>query len=333
MARQRSLEAEGHGIFTQHLLELLQCDDPKVFADVEVDLFDLYEVLRKRVSHTASELFGDAQQDPFANFSKRTGVVLRVLTERKRRYLRALLNCLVPTPAQPARVIHSQRRRIERRLRDHVEGGERVDGFQSFYDFFDEGLRGTDPDDIVAVEADCRDLLKYFDEATNSASQPQAQGAPRAPSPPRPGSLADSSPTALREDRAPAAAAVSLDSTAAPTSATLLLGGAVPVTPLAVSSEDRRVLAEDDCAYVLGNILQDPRLFREAGLLRQLLTRADGVSRADVTTWLIGTVPKMALPDWESMKDEIAARFMEKFPHARKVARVNAVSLRANRGN
>jgi hypothetical protein len=332
-ARQRSLEADGHGIFTQHLLELLESEDPGVFPDVEVDLFDLYSALRTRVNRTAIARFRGVQQDPFANFRERTGVVLRVQIERKRRYLEALLGCLAPEAGQPARIQHNQRLRIENRLRSYVKGGERNSVLEKFYLCFDEGLRRTNPDNIAAVEEDCRDLVDYFDQAMASKTQPPPQGSPRAPSPPRPPGAPDSGPVDPRPDWQPAAPAMRAVPAPDQTASTAVLGGAMQAPPLALSQEDRRLLDDADCTYVLNDILQDPRLFREAALLRQLLARADGVSPQDISRWLIDAAPKVSLHGWEEMSLQIADRFMERFPSGRKVTRVRPVDLRTSRGN
>lgn len=328
-ARQRSLEKNGHGIFTQHLLELLQCDDPKVFPNVEVDLFDLYSALQKRVKQTAINEFAGVRQEPFANFTKRTGVVLRVQTARRLRYLNALLGCLRSISGQPPRIAHLKPRTIERRLLDYVERGERLARLQAFYDYFDEGLRGTDPAEVALVEENCRDLVRFFDEAIASIAAPLPQSALRAASPPR----ADREPeAAARVVAAPAdsTTAASSEHGVAPTS---LLGASLPVTPPAPSADGRVVLDEDDCRYVLQDILRDPRAFREATMLRQLLARGDGVSPSDITTWLIGTVPRVELPEWEAIKEQIANRFMEKFLNGRKIARVNAIAIRVAGGD
>ena len=341
-ARQRSLEKNGHGIFTQHLLELLQCDDPKVFPDVEVDLFDLYSALRSRVEQTGIDRIRRRPAGALANFARRTGVVLRVQTQRRRRYLNALLDaCARSRVGSRARVAHEQRE-IERRLIDYVDRGERVQPSSGVLRLLRRGAApGTNPAEVAFVE-NCRDLVRFFDEAIASIAAPLPQSALRAPSPPRPASPANRSPVGLREDREPEAAArvgaARADSTAAAggehsVAPTSLLGTSLPVTPLAPSADDRVVLDDKDCAYVL-DVLKDPRAFRQAGMLRELLTRGDGVSPPDVTAWLIGTGPKPELPEWESMKDQVAIRFSwRNSPNSRKIARVNAIAIRVARGD
>lgn len=349
MARQRSYEADGRGIFTAELMELLRVNDPNLFSEEEVDLFDLYKALRARVTQSAAARCGGVVQQPFANFGDHTGIVMAIntalRTERQRRrteYLEALIRCVEPVAGGRARVDCKQRLTFQTKLRNYVTAGRRTPQLNRVCEYFDERLQNTDPDDLEAVIDDCTELVRLFEEA-NPGARPPLHGS-------RP--AFDRAPAATSAAPAPAKAAapVVAPTMGAPSPANanaLVLGARLPVLsptppaqapglapgPAIGSQDERRVLNEADVPYILQDIWNDTRLFREAGDLRAILTRVEGVSSKDVTLWLLNVKPKTPPEGWEPMKDTIAVRFAERFQTAKQPERASTLSIRVGRGD
>jgi hypothetical protein len=348
MARQRSYETGGHGIFTAELLELLRVSDPNLFSEEQIDLHDLYQVLRARVTQSAAAHFGGVVQQPFANFDGHTGIVMALNTAlrterelRRKKYLDALLRCVQPpVPGGRPRVDCKQRLTFETKLRSYVVDGRRAQQLSRLYDYLDERLQNTDPDDLEAVVDDCTELVRLFDEAYPGARSP-LQGT-------RP--TFDRAPTTTSAAPAPAkvAAPIVAPSLAAPSPASanaLVLGSRLPVlsqTPQAQgpslaavvgSPDERRVLNEADVFYILKDIWEERNLFDEARELRAILTSVEGVSANDVKRWRNSVKPTAPPGGWEAMKDTIDARFAERFQTKKQPERASTLSIRVGRGD
>jgi hypothetical protein len=336
MARQRSYEVDGQGVFTRHLLELLEFEDPEIFSEQEeIDVFDLFGELKKRVKETTRVRCKGATQEPFANFTKRTGIILaineRLRQERSRRrnaYIQALLECLIsPVAGQPARVAHPWPRRIERRILDYLKREDPDTALKAFYERLDEGLRSAEQNLPISAEGDCRDLVKYFNEAYPIEAPQRRSGQPG----PLPGvrqrTNTVSAPEPARDEPAPSVQSANLSVPAQSATTASVLGTALPVQA-PPNAANRRVLQETEAkALVTPDMENDLRFYSEVNKLIELLTRAEGVGPQDVRTWMATKAPEPELEqEWERLKRQFGARFMKFFS----APAVNTLALRAN---
>jgi hypothetical protein len=346
MAGQRSYEDDTakHGIFTHHLLELLRCKDPDALPE-EIELWDLYGVLKTKVMKTAQGRRPAIVQEPFANFQSSTGVVLAIneplrenLLRRKLDYLQALCALILPLASgQPPRIVHNRPRKIEDMLTTYCRKGVRRPGFDAFYAVFDENSRYTDPEDDATVEWECQSLIDKFEDlerGTSSRLPPRVQAVGSAPSAgvgPRTVAMAGPQPTDEAPDRR--------------RQAEVPVGPIKPLAPAfarepdllpsvsASSGGPRRSLGDADAEYILEDIYSYPLLFTESNDLRRLLVRSEGIVQKEVTVWLINTATTaVSEEDWVRIRKSIASRFLEKWKSAKEIRHTSTLDSRVDSG-
>jgi len=188
---QLSYEGAKNGIFTEHLLKLLRCEDPSAIPKEDIDITDLYPVLKRKVLEAAK----GKQMPTFNAEGESTGIILAInqqfrdqrikkakdaaaeqaridkeTAEAKKRFLEDVCGRLAinSTP---------QKRVISRQLRTYVESGVRngyPEVFQLFEDLFEMFL-------VDSLAGNYSDLL--VDEYLTASKQPKSSKESRSQSP------------------------------------------------------------------------------------------------------------------------------------------------------
>jgi len=329
---QHSRECDGRGIFTGHLLDLLRCRHPEAFASEEVDLWDLYGLLKQKVQQTAAERFDGALQEPYANLSGRTGIILainsRLREERvaKERSYFAAFNAVLDSHG----AARDCSELIRLKLEDFLDGLETAPELRRFFDFFRQAAKIWKAGDARRVADDCESLVRLFMRLTGESAPRQGYLPPPAPS---------------REEVRASVAAVTAASAAlnrgleegdqyAPCAANEKISGerlgitsAAP--PPAQGQPERRRLPEEERRSVLEPIWK-PLYLHEAKALQELLNAPGGVSQDDFMAWLVNTQPRnpAATPSWPEVCSNIANLFDQRWLAAEIVKPQSALSLR-----
>ncbi len=330
---QRSLELDGHGIFTHHLLRLLRCEDSEYFNSEEIDLWDVFRLLQAQVRQTASEKFDGAIQEPYSNLSGSTGIVVainkRLRDERIARtqsYFETLCELLPHMGGANHEVIRVK-------LEEFLEYGTRTPKLQRLYDFFTQSAARWTQGDTAAIEDACQSLAKLYDRLTSPQGSDSLKSAATlgketvTPDSGLPSVRVAANRSGIDQDQF-APRDIAEKSAPAP-----LAPARPPAAAQPLQQGERRRFSREDCEKVMASIMT-PMYFREAGELQELLMRPDGVGKAEVTRWLMQTRPrdKAAQDAWDGVRADIAAAFEERWPHAEAVEATNALALQGLRG-
>jgi hypothetical protein len=284
MAGQQSRELDGNGIFTRRLLDLLRCeteDDAREFPNEDIDLWQLYCALRKRVEQTAVERCEGAVQQPYCNVDRETGVILainQIVVRKKVQLFEAVRQAFNESGNQPPATV------VVQRLQDFVEHRRRRQNLDDarFYNFFTDHLRYWSPGAKELIRELNQDLVSAYDAAMGVKATP-----------------------ARVEAQAPA---VPVERGA---SARL---GSSPV----IAAPERRCLPYSDLAYVLERINEiagKPKFAAQAAMVTNMLSRPDGLSEKEFAALLQRTC-RDADQTWIDHAGEIGRRFDDRWQNA-----------------
>jgi caspase domain-containing protein len=168
-------EPKDNGIFTGHLLQLLKCETDDLYKE-EIDIINLYDVLKDKVRWTAREQYGQ-DQEPQLDTKEGAGLILAInqrvkkrrleadkeAHEKKRKFL-SLIRAQIPVvgPQDKFSIILA--------LQAYVESGRTDLEDASFYGVFDEQLRRwIESPDELRVQACCKFLIEAQKYASNAA--------------------------------------------------------------------------------------------------------------------------------------------------------------------
>jgi hypothetical protein len=187
---QYSWELEKNSIFTGHLLELLdgETDAFDIFEKDEIDLFNLYTVLRDKVKSTAQEKLKQVQE-PIADIAGGTGIVIAINKRRKRIRIKKEEEQQIRQKRHKflaiiCATIDEQRAKqgiiIKLKLSDYVEKDKKDNGYDDFYSVFDYYVAELQEVDFESLIADCCDMLfSAYDRAfasRRSLKESRSQG-------------------------------------------------------------------------------------------------------------------------------------------------------------
>lgn len=293
---QPSFEADGHGLFTRELLELLS---GRPFQTEQIELYQLYARLKECVLEATR-----GSQDPYANFARDTSIVVAINEPLRRQRMQRRAEYLAAIAGRLEQGSYERNVVLVLRLTNYVHKGERFDHLAKLYRLFEGWWPRRHLADVAALEQDCRDLIQTFEEADGP------------PVPPMRVTQVDTAPT--------------LAATAEPAADSLVVAAPAPAGTLAVGLQDeRRVFADADIDVVLAQLEADLQFVGIASQLRAKMQAAQGVRVADLSRCLAAfDVPADAADAWAKVRDDLVQRFRAAWTHAR-VVRSNALGLRA----
>lgn len=167
-----------NSIFTGRLLELLKCEtnDFDNLEYPEIDISDLYPVLRDKVAETAQKEYGAAQK-PEAKIEGRKGIVLaingRVSDRRQKKsdqetagiFLELIIAAIMRNSASAPKAT------ISTRLRSYVVNQKKAPGYDLFYGAFDEQLDNwKERRELYAFDDGCEVLFDSHGFASGAAT-------------------------------------------------------------------------------------------------------------------------------------------------------------------
>lgn len=303
-----------NGIFTRHLIELLACktDD---FDEEEIDIFNLYPVLSKKVKATARQVCG-GEQEPIGDIKAGRGIILAInqrvrdrrvqedqeAHQQKVRFLEIICTQIKASDSR-------QKTIIAVKLRTYVVKAVRLVGYDDFYSVFDEYLDLWKQDQKSRLD-ECRDLLiATHGDAVDSPSLPKG----------------DQSQQAFKPDDKFVSAAENKVLGAEESTA--------PATLISPSdlSQPRRQLSAEDRDYLLEEIITKLRYYPATSKLSDVLSRPISEAEFATTIYRIG----------ESRKDDnvlrriiekIIERFEDRWPKSPEVESKTVANLMLGKG-
>jgi Caspase domain/TIR domain len=167
-----------NSIFTGRLLELLKCEtnDFDNLEFPEVDISDLYPVLRDKVVATAQKEYG-AAQEPEGEIKGRKGIILaineRVSDRRQQKSdeetVRVFLDLIVTAIAKNSR--SGPKSTMATRLKSYVYNQDKSAGYDEFYGTFDDQLSDwKEKGDAYSLEEGCNLLFASHGFASGAAT-------------------------------------------------------------------------------------------------------------------------------------------------------------------
>ena len=180
---------KSNSIFTGHLLELLRCDtnDFDQADSPEIDIFDLYPILRDKVKETALKEYGK-EQIPLSEMKGGRGIILaispkvrhRKLREQELGNIRAFLELICGRiKARSTGSGPKYTYTIATRLQSYVLKGSKAKGFDDFYNLFEEQVgewrRSTE---TYSMEDGCNlliDSYEFVSTAAPASKEPSTQ--------------------------------------------------------------------------------------------------------------------------------------------------------------
>ena len=167
-----------NSIFTGRLLELLKCEtsDFDNLEYPEIDISDLYPVLREKVVATAQKEYG-AAQEPEGEIKGRKGIILaineRVSDRRQKKSdqetVRIFLELIVAAIMRNSR--SAPKATISTRLKSYVYNQEATKGYEEFYGTFDDQLsEWKEKGDAYPFDEGCNLLFASHGFASGAAT-------------------------------------------------------------------------------------------------------------------------------------------------------------------
>jgi hypothetical protein len=226
-ATQSSWELDENSIFTAHLLELLRCTTDDI-EDEKIDVFTIFQTLKKKVKDTALQKYGQ-EQEPTSRMTDATGIILafnprarekRQQREQKARDFLEAVQPLIKGSKSPNKTT------IIEILSGYVEEGMKLEAPEDLFTLFDENVRRWDGIGGETPKSCATLLIRKFDAPPTNAIKPKESNAQE------------------RRKQADAAPAPSVPAAAVTAPA---------VTPLAAASgaEEKRSFAPDDVEQIL----------------------------------------------------------------------------------
>lgn len=321
-ARELSREADGHGIFTSHLLELLGFEETSGFENMEqVDLWDLWEALKKKVQDTVSRRFPGASQTPWANLQSKTNVIVAtnedfkaVRKDKEESFLEAL--CSVP-PLKGLNILDDFRFALDW----FIQKGEQVGASDSsFFTIFREKAGVYPPSDTEKVKLTAMRLHKVF--------APDAKPAPPIGAGLRTGSASPDQSLAKTDQFTRSVPKQKTDSEQVARSlpsVPTVQGGAPEKRP----QPKRKLLSEADRKSVLEIIKSSPKYIGVLLKVDSLLSQVGGVSKDEFTDFVVGLKPVGDPTSWTDVLGDLGREFDEKWDNTIEVVTSeNALSVR-----
>ena len=173
---QESYESGGNGIFTRKLLDLLGGQSPLFANEEKIEVFPLYQGLKKEVSKAAHEIHGKQQLPQINQAKEATGIVLainqkarRAREEREREDRQKRDAFFKAVTAQLRRMSKStpgSARTIAYILHSYVSEGQREEENEGIYSVFDHHLQKWAPgvDNVVLC---CKVLFFEYNQGSD----------------------------------------------------------------------------------------------------------------------------------------------------------------------
>jgi hypothetical protein len=151
-----------NSIFTKCLLELLRCETDAIVKE-EVDIFDLYPVLKNKVKEAADQQYGQTQE-PCSEIQGATGIILAInksvrqkrIEEQARAeksvFVEAICDCIMKGS-------YGQKFLIRLRLLRYVDG-ERFGDYDELYQALEEAYANCPLHDLTGLEQYCEVLIE-----------------------------------------------------------------------------------------------------------------------------------------------------------------------------
>jgi Caspase domain/Effector-associated domain 2 len=296
VARERD---DGHGLFTHELLKLMKCKEEKDSEDEVIDLYRLFEELRRRVRDATGY-----QQEPWSNVEQRTPDILLAINQTRRNariskelaLLQAVHKVLEDRQHKQSEVIWFN---LSRFIRD--SSPKKVEPYQKYFRQRADAIRAP-PDGNLASEV-CDALLDYLENK---------EGGRALTAPPRPrAASARSEPTRPPAATSPAVPSRSPEQDASErvTAKRPSMSGGLPTS---ARLSDRRWLPLNDIESLLAMVRQRGKL-GQVGKMKKLLI--DGTSEREFKTYLESTCGD-ADQSWIALVDELGASFDSHWPNA-----------------
>jgi caspase domain-containing protein len=336
-AGQKSYEWEDkqNGIFTRHLIDLLDCKE-NVFDEEEIDIFNLYPVLRDKVKATAFQ-FNHAEQTPISE-NKGKGIVLainqriresrirndEVARDEKINFLDAICIGIEKSDCVQA-VMLSERMRI------YVEENQRDKGYERFYKCFEDYLSLPGEERISRVEECVGRLIRIHQKIIETprrsikespllagirAQVESSDARGQSETPPTPENVEATEPPKALDDYKNTAEKIVAGTGASKTINT-------PSSQVS-SPQSRRKLSQEDQEYILADI----RTHRYLGEWAKLSSRLrQPISEKEFNDLVFGIITDKADDETIDEFKKIAARFAERWPAAEEVKTTKASSL------
>jgi hypothetical protein len=299
---ERSWEGPANGIFTGHLLELLRAETDDI-KDEEIDIFNLYPPLKRKVMETARRMYNHTQEPTVSDF-KGTGIVLAI--NRKV----AALNKKLRSAADQKRTlfldaicerldrqefVSDLKAPISAKLRSYVTTGKQFEHHNEFYRLFETYSSKCEPDDFDRVD-ECVTLLinshqRAFDATTVIKKSPTQEV------------KTEDKLDLPQESKVPGGDKLQTVSASATPSDQQEASWHMPTT---------------DRDHILEEISPQPKYFKETFSLRKLLSRP--VTQGEFMAKIFELGESNEATDFPGILEEIVMRFQECWSKPRKNA-------------
>jgi len=306
LANQISREADGHGLFSAQLLQLMRCENEADSKREVVDLYELSVVLKDRVKQAARN-----EQEPWSNVQQPTLDIVLAINQARLRARRSREDALLEAVNQYYLNHETEGGElIVTDLSEFVTGPFVIQPSKRFERYFrDAALRWKGvPPDPGELEKICRQLAAHY---LGPTATPEARETPAAAV--RGAPIIRPEAPKVQGARQPAvpgrtAAGPSEDASERLTAKLISAPGLL----------ERRCLPSEDVSYVLENVRMKATKAKYSGriaLLTRLLTRSDGMSEKEFKALQLTTCSD-GDTFWAELVDEMGERFESRWPNA-----------------
>jgi hypothetical protein len=303
-------EEKGNSIFTSHLLQLLKCETNDFDNEPEIDVLNLIPKLRDKVELTANEKFGK-KQTPTSE-TKGTGMVLainprvrdrRIQENTQAREIKSQFVERISTRIGNSMFVSNLKSAITAKLKSYVDtdGRTQFSGYEEFYGVFNDYLTVWKPG-YQAKEDECIQLL--IDSHQRGMGSVPASKQSQAQEPSKP------------SDRFAGTAETKTSGSEQSTK--------TPALPL--EQQQQRQLSEEDCQYILGEIVTRLNYYRDSRELGIVMSRPISQEEFSAKVYAIGINKKNDIT-LDEILTKIVERFQERWPQAKAVESISLSSF------
>jgi len=281
-AGQLSREIEGNGIFTQELITLLACRSPDI-ADETIELWAMFTTLRDKVDQAAHRHFSRPQK-PIARFDGPTGIILAINEAERQRRRRRRRQWFEAISREVDLMGFKKKASFRSALDDFLDGVAEEQRLRDFYDLFLEYALEDLPRDSIVVQGKAKSLINRYTKVVEWDRQQEGgdQYGLNVP---------------------------------VPLSTTERIGAARFTPAPAPKGGERRLLSEEDCAYIIEPIKARPDCIKDRKAWEMLMRQSEGITPGQFTHALdareVGDDTELA-----DLIAQVGTRFMERWKKA-----------------